>query len=106
MAAQINLAHITRIHQQLSRLRGINNDILKAAGFDEQLQELEATTEAVRELRDVVANLAGLDDALQLLLLLLQRAEDEPLSAMGLKNLLEPLCGGLRQQTVRLGGLL
>ncbi|CUA82064.1 MULTISPECIES: hypothetical protein [Gulbenkiania] len=101
-----NLCHLMNLQTRMERLRGLDSDVLKAAGVDDILQELAASVEAVYAMRDVVSDLAGLDDALQLLLLLLQRAEDEPISAMGLKNLLEPLCGGLRQQTERLSGLI
>lgn len=104
--ARTTLAHLYTLKTRLARLQDIDSDVLKAAGFDDMLTELDAIAANVDQLRGVVADLAGLDDALHLLLLLLHRAEDEPLGAMGLKNLLEPLCGGLRQQTERLGGLI
>lgn len=104
--SQPSLYHLTTLQSRMERLRGLDSDVLKAAGFDDMLTELAAVVATMDQLRDVRANLYGLDDALHLLLLLLHRAEDEPLGAMGLKNLLEPLCGGLRQQTERLGGLV
>ncbi|ACO74267.1 hypothetical protein LH460_06295 [Laribacter hongkongensis] len=100
------ITQLRRLQSRLSRLQGIDNDILKAAGFDDILAELDTITDSVEQLRDVMADLAGLDDALRILLLLLHRAEDEPLGAMGLKYLLEPLCGGLSKQTEKLGELI
>ena len=61
---------------------------------------------AREEVKYVVANLAGIDNGMQLLLLLLHKVEDGSVSATGLKNLLEPLCGRLSQQTERLSRMV
>ena len=104
--ARTTLAHLYNLKTRLSRLQGLNSDVLKAAGFDDMLTELDAIAANVDQLRDVISDLAGLDDAIALLLGLLQAAEDKPLHSASLMHLLQPLHGSLHQQTERLGGLI
>ncbi|GGY03944.1 hypothetical protein [Paludibacterium paludis] len=101
-----NLCHLLNVQTRMERLRGLDSDVLRAAGFDEMLDELQAVASNLSTLRDVVSEVAGIDEAIALLLGLLQSAEDKPLHAASLKHLLEPLHGSLHQQTERLGVLI
>lgn len=101
-----NLYHLMNLQTRMERLRGLDSDVLKAAGFDSMLDELQAVAANLATLREVVTDVAGIDEAIALLLGLLQAAEDKPLHAASLKHLLEPLHGNLHQQTQRLGGLI
>lgn len=104
--AKPTLAHLMNLQARMERLRGLDSDVLKAAGFDDMLDELQGVTANVTALRSVICDVAGIDDAIELLLGLLQTAEDKPLPSAGLKHLLEPLHGSLRLQTERLSGLI
>ncbi|MXR38035.1 hypothetical protein [Craterilacuibacter sinensis] len=100
------LFHLMNLQTRMERLRGMDSDVLKAAGFDEMLDELQAVTTNLNTLRAVVSDVAGIDEAIELLLGLLQSAEDKPLHAASLMYLLQPLHGNLHRQTERLGGLV
>lgn len=103
---QPNLYHLMTLQSRMERLRGLDSDVLKAAGFDDMLDELKAVAANLATLREVVSDVAGIDEAIELLLGLLHAAEDKPLHAASLKHLLEPLHGSLHRQTERLGGLV
>lgn len=100
------LAHLYGLQERMERLRGLDSDVLKASGFDGMLDELQAIAANVSTLRNVVSDVAGIDEAIALLLGLLQAAEDKSLHAASLMHLLQPLHGSLHQQTERLGGLI
>lgn len=104
--AQPTLFHLMALQSRMERLRGLDSDVLKAAGFDDMLDELQAVAANLATLRDVVLDVAGIDEAIALLLGLLQAAEDKSLHSASLKHLLEPLHNSLHQQTERLGGLI
>lgn len=104
--AQPNLYHLMTLQTRMERLRGLDSDVLKAAGFDDMLDELQAVAANLSTLRDVVADVAGIDEAIALLLGLLRSAEDTPLHSASLMHLLQPLHGSLHRQTERLGGLI
>ncbi|WP_054285661.1 hypothetical protein [Gulbenkiania mobilis] len=104
--AHLTLAHLYGLQERMERLRGLDSDVLKASGFDCMLDELQGIAANVSTLRNVISDVAGIDEAIELLLGLLQTAEDKPLHAASLKHLLEPLHDSLHRQTEKLSNLI
>lgn len=89
--SSISLKHLPDTHAKLQRLRGMNSDVLRAAGFDSLLEELDAESAALSEVRALNHELLSLCDGLAMLVTMLHDRYDEPLPSTGLYALLEPL---------------
>lgn len=87
----ISIKHLPNTTAKLQRLRGMNSDILRAADFDSLLEELDAESAELGELRDLNYELLTLCDGLGMLVTMLRDRHDEPLPSTGLYALLEPL---------------
>lgn len=100
------LAHFDDTLSRLENLRGLSSDALKAAGFDGLLDDLKS---ALATLRQHNVALSETEDALGLMLVMLEHVDENPptrLREQALRNLLEPLHKKLATVTDEMNGVL
>lgn len=94
---------------RLNNLRGLDSDVLKAAGFERLLDDLAAEGQALATLRQHHYTLIETEDALGLVLVLLDHVDGNPpvqLRGSALRNLLEPLRRKLATVAEEMDGVL
>lgn len=92
LAMQLNaLSRLDDLHSRFNLLRGLDNAVLKANGFDASLEELASVITGLKSLSHTQSQLSSLHGALELLLMLLEVAHARDLSGDHLHCLLEPL---------------
>lgn len=85
------LSRLDDLHSRFNLLRGLDNAVLKANGFDASLEELASVITGLKSLSHTQSQLSSLHGALELLLMLLEVAHARDLSGDHLHCLLEPL---------------
>lgn len=85
------LSRLDDLHSRFNLLRGLDNAVLKANGFDANLEELASVITGLKSLSHTQSQLSSLHGALELLLMLLEVAHARDLSGDHLHCLLEPL---------------
>jgi hypothetical protein len=83
---------LTDTLDRLDRLRGLKADVLTAVGMEELLDGARATHDALDEAQRELIELVS---AYEMLLVMLDASQEEPLRADGLKHLMRPLVGKL-----------
>jgi hypothetical protein len=100
------LSRLSNLHNHFSLLRGADNSLLKANGYDAQLDEMAAVLADIQKLEHTYRQLSSLNGAMEMMLELLAAAHRKSLYGDHLHCLLEPLQDKLSRTVDELGGIL